>query len=427
MKNNNKAFTLIELLAVIVILAIIALIATPIVLNIINESKESATLRSAEFYLKGVETSISTAILKDKNLSDGTYNLKDGNICLNTDCTDKLEVEVSGKVPDTGTITITSGTVSSVELVYGGKTIVQNTDGKLTYVDGELKYTIGQPVKFNPGDGEKTWNVIDEDAQTVTLMLTENLGTTYAWYKYSNQNSYDNSYGPKDALEYLNSLTTEWDNVDPIKNYTYINNLNGTAKPYGYQKIEIKNGATKLTHKDGETITNVAGESKARLLTLDEVFEIAQKTNTNLTEENLRAFIERNLATVNAGLGTNLTTVDEGIVFATQLPGSEWLQYLSKYMQTYYTVLGMINEYGIETTYDILLPDYLYQNLYTDEKPDLPWGYWTLSSYADGSSSVWIVSYDGDVGSGGVGSEFNRGVRPVITISKSIPLQTVEQ
>ena len=51
----KKGFTLIELLAVIVILAIIALIATPIVLNVINDTKESAVLRGAEFYLDGVK------------------------------------------------------------------------------------------------------------------------------------------------------------------------------------------------------------------------------------------------------------------------------------------------------------------------------------------------------------------------------------
>ena len=54
----KKGFSLIELLAVIVILAIIAIIATPIVLNIINETKESSLLRSAEFYLNAVEQSI---------------------------------------------------------------------------------------------------------------------------------------------------------------------------------------------------------------------------------------------------------------------------------------------------------------------------------------------------------------------------------
>ena len=45
--KNKKGFTLIELLAVIVVLAIIALIATPIVMNIINSSKDSANKVSA--------------------------------------------------------------------------------------------------------------------------------------------------------------------------------------------------------------------------------------------------------------------------------------------------------------------------------------------------------------------------------------------
>jgi type IV pilus assembly protein PilA len=48
---RNKGFTLIELLAVIVILAIIALIAIPITINIINNAREAANLRSAELYL----------------------------------------------------------------------------------------------------------------------------------------------------------------------------------------------------------------------------------------------------------------------------------------------------------------------------------------------------------------------------------------
>ena len=69
MKINNKASTLIELFAVIVILAIIALIATPIVLNIINESKENVKLRSAEMYLKGVEQSVMM-----KKMEDTTFN-----------------------------------------------------------------------------------------------------------------------------------------------------------------------------------------------------------------------------------------------------------------------------------------------------------------------------------------------------------------
>ena len=56
---KTKGFTLIELLAVIVILAIIALIATPVVLNIIKDSKNSSIERSAELYINQVITEIS--------------------------------------------------------------------------------------------------------------------------------------------------------------------------------------------------------------------------------------------------------------------------------------------------------------------------------------------------------------------------------
>ena len=119
---KNKGFTLIELLAVIVILAIIALIATPIVLNIINDSKESSGLRSGEMYLKGAETSIATSTLNNKKITDGTYNIiQDGNICLeykDDRCTDELKVEINGKTPTSGTITITNGKIKDISLTY---------------------------------------------------------------------------------------------------------------------------------------------------------------------------------------------------------------------------------------------------------------------------------------------------------------------
>ena len=57
-------FTLIELLAVIVILAIITLIATPIILGIINNTKEQSNKRSIEMYAKAVENAITEYQLK---------------------------------------------------------------------------------------------------------------------------------------------------------------------------------------------------------------------------------------------------------------------------------------------------------------------------------------------------------------------------
>ena len=57
---KRKGFTLIELLAVIVVLAIIALIATPIVMNTIKKSKKGAAERSADSFIKQVETVVET-------------------------------------------------------------------------------------------------------------------------------------------------------------------------------------------------------------------------------------------------------------------------------------------------------------------------------------------------------------------------------
>jgi prepilin-type N-terminal cleavage/methylation domain-containing protein len=121
----KKGFTLIELLAVIVILAIIATIATPIVLDIINDTRESAMMRNRDFYLDGVEYAISKRILNGKKVNDGTYSiLDDGNICIgtyrNNICEgDILEVSLKGKKPNGDKITIQDGKIVSHVIKYG--------------------------------------------------------------------------------------------------------------------------------------------------------------------------------------------------------------------------------------------------------------------------------------------------------------------
>ena len=92
----KKGFTLIELLAVIVILAIIALIATPIVLNIINESKENVKLRSAEMYLEAVEQSVMMKKMEDTTFNPNSCVIEKGN--LNCDGTN-IDVKVKGEKP----------------------------------------------------------------------------------------------------------------------------------------------------------------------------------------------------------------------------------------------------------------------------------------------------------------------------------------
>ena len=413
---KQKGFTLIELLAVIVILAIIALIATPIVLNIIKDSKESANLQSAQFYMGAVENAVAKSMLNNKPLQDGTYNIiEDGNICIQFEldkvrCKDVLKVDVSGEVPTKGsTIIVIDGQIKSVNLKYEQSTIMKNQKGDIEFFKNE--YKIGDPIVFNPGDGEKTWNVISEDIDTVTLLLSQNLGELVNWYSIDN-----NNYGPIEALTYLNTLTTNWTNVDLLDNYIYINNYKGTTPPYGYQKILIKNGITTITSQMGDE-NQVLGETKARILTLEEAMEIGQQFNENLKEENLREYLERNLGTISSIVGITFKTVDECIDTIASVP-EYVISYSSKYMQTYFIVRELINNYQIDTTYDIKLPDFLCQNLDTNEKYQ---GYWLLTTMYTLETNALYLSSSKTIRDGSVYYEglYYRGVRPIITIPKS--------
>ena len=62
-KRKRKAFTLIELIAVLVIMAIIALIVTPLVMSIIRKARISADKRSIDAYGRSIELAIAGYLL----------------------------------------------------------------------------------------------------------------------------------------------------------------------------------------------------------------------------------------------------------------------------------------------------------------------------------------------------------------------------
>ena len=129
---KRKGFTLIELLAVIVVLAIIALIATPIVMNTIKNAKKGAAERTADNYIKQVETAVAESRIDGTKVANGTYNIQpDGNLCPASGCgendKDKITIEMSGNKPTSGIIKIENGGVSS-------------TDTTMTIGDYEVTY-----------------------------------------------------------------------------------------------------------------------------------------------------------------------------------------------------------------------------------------------------------------------------------------------
>ena len=73
--KNKKAFTLIELIAVLVILAILALIVTPLVLNVIRKAKDSANKRSIDAYGKSVELALAKYILDNGDIPNDLNGL----------------------------------------------------------------------------------------------------------------------------------------------------------------------------------------------------------------------------------------------------------------------------------------------------------------------------------------------------------------
>ena len=130
---KKKGFTLIELLAVIVILAIIALIATPIILNIISDSKEESNKRSVELYGKAVENAVAKYQLNNNESISGTFTTTDGKTLTKGE--KELKVEYNGNVVCTTTEIYEDGTVYLADCTVNG---------------GDKKYTYGKLI-LKPG------------------------------------------------------------------------------------------------------------------------------------------------------------------------------------------------------------------------------------------------------------------------------------
>ena len=84
---KKKAFTLIELIAVLVILAILALIVTPLVMNIITKSRILAGKRSVDAYGRSIEIAIANYLLEKgafpTDLSELTVEYSGKNLVCN--------------------------------------------------------------------------------------------------------------------------------------------------------------------------------------------------------------------------------------------------------------------------------------------------------------------------------------------------------
>ena len=138
--NINKrknAFTLIELIAVLVIMAIIALIATPLVMNIIRKARISADKRSIDAYGRSIELAIAGYLLDTGKFPTSV---------------EQLTIEYSGnKVECSITQINTDSSVYLAGCTVAGRNVENYTYGedKTPQAPTYTAYQVGDQVKYN--------------------------------------------------------------------------------------------------------------------------------------------------------------------------------------------------------------------------------------------------------------------------------------
>ena len=232
MKKRN-AFTLIELLAVIVILAVILVIAIPRILDVIETSKKDSFKNSAQLIADNAEKKkVSDKLLgKDEEITCkdvAKINDEDYASCtISFDSEGNAKVSITGKGKFDG-LKITNGTKENAEVkeitkpTYGMKATEYITN--LLEYDGEgLKKdnTSDQNIRYYGADpnnyvsfNNELWRIIGVFGNNVKLIRNEKLGNL-SWD--SSESSINRGYG-----------VNEWSQAD-LKNYLNTMYYEGTS------------------------------------------------------------------------------------------------------------------------------------------------------------------------------------------------------
>ena len=224
--NKKKGFTLVELLAVVVVLGIISVISVPVVKNITKDAKEKGLQKQIDVILESaknwavqntdllpegassilvkVDTLKKEGLLENKKIINPVNN-KEMNKCAKISYNEnynQYEYEYTECHALNGIINSTTDECA--------------TKGQCTME--EIKTDEGVKVTVQVNDS-KTYDfyVINDDGETLTLLMSENLGNTV----FLNDDAINNGYGTITAINYLDELTDdEWSNI-PSKAYTY--------------------------------------------------------------------------------------------------------------------------------------------------------------------------------------------------------------
>ena len=456
--KNKKGFTLIELLAVIVVLAIIALIATPIVMNTIKNAKKGAAERTADNYIKQVETAVATERLNGNILEDGEYQItSDGNLCRDksASCSDenKIYVEMSGTKPTSGIVTISNGEISKsgTSMIIGDYNVIYN-DNK--YIATKLEtYKITYNLTNVSGNNVTSITSVETKSLTFTAntgyQLPESVtvtGATSVWNKKTGTLIISKVTGDV-------TVTIVGEEIQPYKNgeVVYFNVDNGTkctSSDYTetQSNVGVKEGCMKFYafNDDGGDTLNlildhnttalVAWVSKADYVLaggtesdygsrgrndkgpLSVLMQLKKDTSSwkgtitppNYTMDQTGQESNAKYTIDYSGYKARLITANE---IATITDYSGWDE---KTYSFNFSFDGNQNGWLYDRTH-INCTKYGCLNNSNQETS----GYWTVSSRSSTVFDAWDVRYAGVLTADTVGDSSYYGVRPVITVLKT--------
>ena len=195
MRKKRNAFTLIELLAVIVILAVILVIAIPRILDVIETSKKDSFKNAAQLIADSAEKKKASDKLLDKDeeitcKDVAKINDEDYKSCIiSFDSEGNAKVSITGKGKFDG-LKITNGTKENAEVkeitkpTYGMKAVEYITN--LLEYDGEglkIDNTPDQNIRYYGSDpnnyvsfNNELWRIIGVLGDNVKLIRSEKLG-----------------------------------------------------------------------------------------------------------------------------------------------------------------------------------------------------------------------------------------------------------
>jgi len=247
----KKAFTLIELLAVIIILAIVALIATPIVLNVVDDAKNSAAKSEAAMIVSGVNNYCAASAMKEQ-LNGATNICKDGvtpeEVKLMVNLGNAKVNSITYELDETSNVVLAmanlgnarvksgsaTGRVTALEVESNGRTVKYN--GSTYTIDGEVVDTPEEPVT-PPAPTYAAYSVGDD--------VTLNDGTTWVVVKDSTTSESE-----------IKIMSTS--NVHPnLTNETGIAMFNGGTLAYSSPRSSTWDGSTLKAYLDSTVKTRI--------------------------------------------------------------------------------------------------------------------------------------------------------------------------